>query len=99
MIEYRVRPILGIRATWLTEIAHVREPDYFVDEQRAGPYRIWHHEHFFRELAPGKVEIRDLVHYALPLGWLGSLAHPWLVAPRLHEIFIYRQRVVPALFI
>jgi len=97
MIEYRVRPLFGIAATWLTEITHVEPGSFFVDEQRIGPYRIWHHEHHFTALENGKVEVRDRVTYALPLGWLGELAHP-LVKPQLERIFAYREKAVGELF-
>lgn len=98
MIEYRVRPLLGIPVTWLTEITHVDEPRRFVDEQRVGPYAIWHHEHVFTRLDAHRTEIRDVVHYVLPLGWLGNLAHPFLVAPELEKIFAFREKAVAARF-
>ena len=98
MITYRVRPLFGVPVTWLTEITHVEPPHRFVDEQRVGPYAIWHHEHFFTALEGGRTEIRDLVHYVLPFGWLGNLAHPLLVAPQLERIFAFRQKAVADLF-
>ena len=98
MIEYRVRPLFGIPATWLTEITHVEPGKFFVDEQRIGPYRMWHHEHHFTALGDGKVEVRDRVTYVLPLGWLGELAHPFLVKPQLERIFAYREKAVGELF-
>lgn len=98
MIRYRVRPLLGLPMTWLTEISHVEDGRYFVDEQRLGPYRIWHHEHFFEALDPHRTQIRDRVHYALPFGWLGNLVHPFLVRPRLDQIFSHRTRAVERLF-
>lgn len=88
-IEYTVSPLLGIPMRWVTEITHVREGSYFVDEQRVGPYAIWHHEHFF-ESVPGGVKMTDVVHYKVPLGILGILVHPWLVRPKLEQIFSYR---------
>lgn len=91
IITYRVRPLLGIPVTWVTEISHVKEHELFVDEQRFGPYRFWHHQHLFRAV-DGGVEMRDIVHYALPPG--GGLARRWLVAPRLKEIFDYRRVVL-----
>lgn len=94
MIEYRVRPALGIPTTWLTEITQVDAPRSFVDEQRVGPYAIWHHEHFFTALDAGRTEVRDLVHYVLPFVWLGDLAHPFLVAPALEKIFAFREQAV-----
>ena len=94
MISYRVRPLFRIPVSWLTEITYVEEPHRFVDEQRVGPYALWHHEHFFTALADGRTEMRDLVHYALPFGWLGDLAHGPLVAPQLDSIFAFREKVV-----
>lgn len=98
MIAYRVRPLLGVPMKWLTEITQVKEGEYFVDEQRIGPYSIWHHEHWFRPAGEGKVEIEDRVTYALPLGWLGNLAHPLLVRPQLERIFAFRQQVMNEVF-
>ena len=83
--------------TWVTEITHVEEGAFFVDEQRVGPYRIWHHQHFFREI-PGGVEMTDIVDYQLPLGFLGKLVHPFLVGPRLKHIFSFRYDKLVALF-
>ena len=88
-IQYTVSPLLGIPMRWVTEITHVDEGRYFVDEQRVGPYAIWHHEHFFTE-APGGVLMRDVVHYQVPLGILGRLVHPFIVRPKLEEIFAFR---------
>ncbi|MDR7484117.1 MAG: SRPBCC family protein [Armatimonadota bacterium] len=93
LITYRVRPVAGIPVTWVTEISHVCEPYLFVDEQRLGPYRFWHHQHLFREV-PGGVEMEDIVHYALPLGWLGLIVNRLVVAPRLQEIFEFRRRAL-----
>ena len=98
MIEYRVRPLLGIPVRWLTEITHVEEGKFFVDEQRIGPYRIWHHEHRFTALPDGRVEIADRVTYVLPFGPLGNLAHPFLVAPQLEKIFAFREKAVARIF-
>ena len=98
MIEYRVRPLFHIPVTWLTEITHVNEPHLFVDEQRAGPYRIWHHEHHFADAGGGKTSMRDKVTYALPFGPLGDLAHPFLVKPQLARIFQFRTEAVHKIF-
>jgi ligand-binding SRPBCC domain-containing protein len=96
-INYRVSPLLGIKLNWTTEITHVNEPHFFVDEQRVGPYRIWHHEHHFVQKEDG-VEMTDIVSYALPFGFLGRLVQPFLVAPKLNEIFAYRFKKVDELF-
>jgi len=98
MIEYRVRPILGIPARWVTEITHVDPGKSFVDEQRIGPYRIWHHEHHFRPLDGGRVEMHDRVTYVLPLSPLGDLVHPFLVKPQLARILAFRENAVNEIF-
>jgi len=98
MIEYTVRPMLGIPMNWITEIKTVKNHSFFVDEQRKGPYRIWHHEHHFKEVEGG-VEMTDIVSYELPLGFLGRLIHPILVKNKLKEIFDYRRQKVDELFI
>jgi ligand-binding SRPBCC domain-containing protein len=97
LIQYIVTPILGIKTKWVTEITHVKEGDYFVDEQRFGPYALWHHKHFIREI-DGGVEMEDIIDYKVPLGILGQIAHPILVKPKLEEIFAYRQKKLIALF-
>ncbi|HET6232226.1 MAG TPA: SRPBCC family protein [Longimicrobiaceae bacterium] len=91
IITYVVRPLFGVPVRWVTEITHVVEPHLFVDEQRFGPYRFWHHQHHFREI-DGGVEMRDVVHYALPRG--SGPARRWMVEPRLREIFAFRRRVL-----
>jgi ligand-binding SRPBCC domain-containing protein len=95
IITYVVRPLAGVPVTWVTEITHVDEPRMFVDEQRFGPYRFWHHQHHFREVEGG-VEVRDVVHYALPPG--GGLLRRALVEPRLNQIFDHRRRVLEERF-
>ena len=96
-IEYTVSPLLGIPMTWVTEITHVAEGEYFVDEQRVGPYAIWHHEHFFESI-PGGVKMTDVVHYKVPFGILGTLVHPFIVRPKLEQIFSYRWKANERLF-
>ena len=97
IISYVVKPLAGIPLTWVTEITHVQEPYYFVDEQRFGPYALWHHKHFFKKI-DGGVEMRDLVHYALPLGFLGRMANTILVKNQLSAIFEYRAQKLEKLF-
>lgn len=82
---------------WVTEITHVREGEYFVDEQRVGPYSIWHHEHFFTAVEGG-VLMRDVVHYKVPLGILGQLVHPFIVRPKLEQIFSFRWEANERMF-
>ena len=91
--EYTVKPLLGIPMNWVTEIKTVKDLKFFVDEQRVGPYKIWHHEHHFKEV-DGGVEMTDIVSYALPLGFLGRLMHPILVKKKLEEIFDFRFKAV-----
>lgn len=97
IIRYRIRPFLGIPIEWVTEITHVVEPRLFVDEQRFGPYRFWHHQHLFRETAGG-VEMVDLVHYALPFGPLGRVVNHLLTVAQLEGIFAYRRGVLERTF-
>lgn len=89
VMTYTVKPVMGIPLSWMTEITHVDAPTRFVDEQRKGPYALWHHQHHFKSIEGG-VEMTDLVHYRLPFGWIGELAHPVLVKKKLTEIFSYR---------
>ena len=96
-IQYTVKPLLGIPMTWVTEITQVRPKEFFIDEQRVGPYSIWHHQHFFRDI-PGGVEMEDIVDYQLPLSPLGDVVHPWLVKPKLKQIFDYREVKMRELF-
>lgn len=98
MIAYRVRPLFGIPMTWLSEITHVEEGVRFIDDQRAGPYAVWHHEHSFRELEDARLEIEDKITYMLPLGPLGDLAHPFLVRPQLERVFAFREKAVREIF-
>ncbi|MBK8659186.1 MAG: SRPBCC family protein [Bacteroidetes bacterium] len=93
VISYHVSPLLGIKLFWLTEITHVKDREYFVDEQRVGPYALWHHLHRFREV-PGGVEMEDIVHYQLPLGPLGWIAYALFVRQKLEGIFDYRFKIL-----
>jgi ligand-binding SRPBCC domain-containing protein len=97
IITYKVKPLLGIPITWVTEITHINEPFYFVDEQRFGPYRMWHHQHFFKEI-DGGVEMKDVVNYVLPFGFFGNLAHSVFVNRQLNGIFDYRYETLEKLF-
>ncbi|MGV3640017.1 MAG: SRPBCC family protein [Adhaeribacter sp.] len=97
IITYYVRPLLGLRFFWMTEITHVKDREYFVDEQRAGPYSFWHHTHFFRPVAGG-VEMRDQVYYKLPFGLLGKLAHALVVRQKLAAIFDFRYQYLEKRF-
>jgi ligand-binding SRPBCC domain-containing protein len=93
IIEYTVKPILAIPLYWMTEITHVAEQQYFVDEQRYGPYSMWHHQHHFKAI-DGGVEMTDIVHYKLPLWILGDIANTIMVKSQLKGIFNYRYKAV-----
>jgi len=93
-IRYKVSPILGVPLTWLTEIVRVNEPHDFVDEQRRGPYRFWHHEHFFRELDPKHVAISDLICYTPPFGPLGKFLNGFIIQRQLLRILDFRARKI-----
>ncbi len=97
IIQYIVTPVMGIKTKWVTEITHVKDNAYFVDEQRFGPYALWHHKHFIKEIKGG-VEMEDIIDYKVPMGILGQLVHPILVKPKLQEIFNYRQKKLVELF-
>jgi len=97
IIQYIVTPVLGIKTKWVTEITHVKDREYFVDEQRFGPYALWHHKHFIKEIEGG-VEMEDIIDYKVPMGILGQLVHPILVKPKLEEIFKYRTKKLEELF-
>jgi len=97
LIQYIVTPIMGIKTKWVTEITHVKDGEYFVDEQRFGPYELWHHKHFIKEI-DGGVEMEDIIDYKVPMGILGQLVHPILVKPKLEEIFNYRTKKLEELF-
>lgn len=89
IITYKVSPVLGIKLNWVTEITHVRELEYFVDEQRVGPYSMWHHQHKIEPIEGG-VLMTDIVTYQPPLGFLGALANKLIIKKQLNQIFDYR---------
>jgi ligand-binding SRPBCC domain-containing protein len=98
VIEYRVRPLFNIPIYWMTEITHVSaEKKYFVDEQRFGPYALWHHQHHFAEIAGG-IEMTDIVHYKIPYWFFGEIAHRLFVKKQLRQIFIHRFKTVETLY-
>jgi ligand-binding SRPBCC domain-containing protein len=97
MIEYKVKPILGIPMNWLTEITHVQELEFFVDEQRSGPYSLWHHQHHIKATPKG-VLMTDIVHYRPPLGILGDIANAVLIKSQLKQIFDFRTVAVDKRF-
>lgn len=97
IVNYTVKPALNIPTTWVTEITHVKDYVYFVDEQRIGPYRMWHHEHFIEPTERG-VLMKDIISYQPPLGILGSLANRLFIKRKLKGIFEYRRKALNALF-
>lgn len=96
IITYKVRPVLGISLLWVSEITYVERLKLFIDEQRKGPYKIWHHEHHFKPVGGG-TEITDIVQYKIPFGILGNLGLS-LVKKQLGNIFTYRRRKVQEIF-
>lgn len=97
LITYKVSPLFGIQLDWCTEITHVEEGKYFVDEQRFGPYALWHHQHHFKAI-DGGIEMIDIVNYAIPYGFIGRIANSILVASEVRKIFEYRVQKVEELF-
>lgn len=97
IIQYSITPLAKIRAKWVSEITHLETGKYFVDLQIYGPYAFWHHKHFIKEINDG-VELEDIIDYKVPLGILGQIAHPFIVKPKLEEIFNYRQKKLNELF-
>ena len=93
IISYKVSPILGIKLNWVTEITHVKDNLFFVDEQRFGPYTMWHHEHHFEEIE-GMIRMTDKVSFKGPFGFFGRLLVPILVKPQLKKIFNYRFEIL-----
>ena len=97
VIEYTVRPLLGIPLYWMTEITHVQDKKYFIDEQRFGPYSLWHHQHHFTEIKDG-IQMTDIIHYKLPLWFLGDMANTIFVKKQLETIFSYRFAAIETRF-
>ena len=97
IITYKIDPFAGIAVPWVSEITQVKEPHFFVDEQRHGPFSFWHHQHHLKPV-PGGVEKLDDIHYRLPGGLIGILAHTLSVHRKLNEIFDYRQKVLNQIF-
>ncbi len=91
IIEYKVSPFLNIPSKWVTEITHVNEPLFFVDEQRFGPYKFWYHQHHFMEYKGG-IMMKDIVSYALPFGFIGRIVNSLLVAKKIKSIFSFRRK-------
>ncbi len=97
IIRYKVKPVAGIPMQWTTEITQVNAPYFFIDEQRRGPYKMWHHQHHFEE-KDGGVLMTDIIHYWPPFGFLGNIANSILIKKQLKGIFDYRKKKVEELF-
>ncbi len=97
IITYNVKPLLGIPIFWMTEITHVEKYKLFVDEQRKGPYSLWHHQHHFKAIEGG-IEMTDIVHYSVPFGFLGNMANKLFVKKQLKKIFTHRYFKINELF-
>jgi ligand-binding SRPBCC domain-containing protein len=97
MITYKVSPLFGIKLDWCTEITHVVHHKYFVDEQREGPYTIWHHQHHLEEIEGG-VNMIDIIHYKVPFGIFGKIANSLFVHKQLQGIFDYRFKKIESIF-
>ena len=97
LIEYTVKPLLGIPLYWMTEITHIEPLKYFIDEQRYGPYSFWHHQHHFKETSEG-IEMTDIVHYKIPFWFIGDIANSLFVKNKLQKIFDYRKEVTDKTF-
>ena len=97
IIVYRIKLFPGIKVSWVTEIAQVIEEEFFIDEQRFGPYKFWHHQHRFIETTEG-IEVHDLVHYAVPFGIIGRLIHKLFIKGKLDNIFAFRKTILKEIF-
>jgi ligand-binding SRPBCC domain-containing protein len=93
IITYIVKPLFGIPIKWMTEISQVKDLEYFVDEQRVGPYKLWHHQHKLQEI-DGGVLMTDIVTYVPPFGFLGAIANSLFLKSQLKQIFDYRTEAV-----
>lgn len=97
IITYKVSPLLGIKLNWMTEITHVKDMEYFIDEQRFGPYALWHHQHHFKEIKGG-VLMTDILNYAIPYGPIGTVANALFVGKQVQKIFTYRDKAINEMF-
>jgi ligand-binding SRPBCC domain-containing protein len=97
IITYKISPLLGIKMNWMTEITHIADKQYFVDEQRFGPYALWHHQHHFKEVAGGVI-MNDILHYAIPYGVIGRLSNSVFVGNKVKQIFAFREKAIERMF-
>lgn len=97
IITYNISIFTGIKSTWVTEISNLSVNKYFIDEQRFGPYSLWHHEHHFT-INENETVMTDIIYYKIPFGFIGQFIHPFLVKPKLKNIFRYRTEIIKQLF-
>jgi len=97
IISYKVSPLFGIKTTWVTEITQVKPLEFFIDEQRVGPYKLWHHQHHLSPTETGTL-MYDIVSYQPPFGFLGNIANSLIIEKKLNEIFDYREKVLTEIF-
>lgn len=98
IITYKIGIFPLIKNNWVTEITHLQEEKFFVDEQRFGPYAMWHHEHHFEELSDGRVLMTDIVNYKLPMGILGGALAGAFVKRKVLQIFEGRYAILKSIF-
>ncbi len=98
IIEYDVTPVAGIKQTWVTEITHVDYLKYFIDEQRFGPYKFWHHQHIFKKLSGNTTQAIDIVNYSLPFDPLSRIINNLFISKQLDSIFEFRKQVLEKMF-
>ncbi len=97
IITYEVSPIKGVKMNWVTEITHIKQNEYFIDEQRLGPYGFWQHQHHFEKIEGG-IKMIDKLYYALPYGILGRLANSIFAKNELKKMFSYRTKKIEEIF-
>ena len=97
IITYKVTPLLNIPLSWMTEITHVKEKKFFVDEQRLGPYKMWHHQHIFEKCEQGVI-MKDIITYIPPFNFIGRIANTIFIEKKVNDIFDYRKKVLDELF-
>ncbi|MGF1587027.1 MAG: hypothetical protein ACFCUM_17035 [Bacteroidales bacterium] len=97
IISYTVKPLLGFKMTWVSEITQIEEKRFFIDQQRIGPYSMWHHQHLIEPVKNG-VLMSDIVSYSPPMGLLGSIANGLFIRKQLETIFTYREKAVEKYF-
>lgn len=97
IIEYDVKSMFGIHFKWVSEITEVETNQFFVDEQKAGLFSVWKHQHYFIEI-PGGVEMTDILQYRFRFGFLGAILHALFVRKRIEQMFNFRAGKLMAIF-